>query len=120
MLAEKNMDNPYYSRLFDSESAKMTEMTFKQKHDMINCIEFFVSQRSRLIRFMDNSPATRQLQDDFTKKIALMSFKISFMKIVLEGGVDRNGVFRLTQGEGGWLTQGEDSFDEASSTESSV
>jgi len=112
VLAEKNMDNPYYSRLFDSESAEMTEKTFKQKHDMIKCMEFLVSEKSRLIRFMDNSPATRQLQDDFEKKITLTSFKISFMKIVLEAGVDRNGVFRMTQGE--------DSFDEASSTESSI
>jgi hypothetical protein len=82
VLAEKIEDDPYFSGI-DWED--MSE------HQLIKCKEFYAARRSRLIRFMDNSPATRQLQREFTTAIAESSIKLSTFKLTLEAGDDFNG-----------------------------
>jgi predicted ATP-grasp superfamily ATP-dependent carboligase len=61
------------------------------EHQLIKCKEFYAARRSRLIRFMDNSPATRQLQREFTNAIAASSEQISIYKLILEAGEDFAG-----------------------------
>jgi hypothetical protein len=82
VLAEKIEDDPYFSGI---------DWEHMSEHQLIKCKEFYAARRSRLIRFMDNSPATRQLQREFTTAIAESSIKLSTFKLTLEAGDDFNG-----------------------------
>jgi hypothetical protein len=82
VLAEKIEDDPYFSGIDYNDMSE---------HELIKCKEFYAARRSRLIRFMDNSPATRQLQREFTTAIAESSIKLSTFKLTLEAGDDFNG-----------------------------
>jgi hypothetical protein len=82
VLAEKIEDDPYFSGI---------DWEHMSEHELIKCKEFYAARRSRLIRFMDNSPATRQLQREFTTAIAASSEQMSMYKLILEAGEDFAG-----------------------------